>query len=463
VQTLLSVEAFTYLQLLKKFEMTDDENVVYIGVDPNKDLDLFIRKVETTFGCKVPWNQILNIKSDVVSPNEESGQEEKPFKCESCYKSYGSSKNLERHKIEKHGNVSHQCDLCPYKASWPSGLKRHVQLIHNSESCPIQACTECNFTTKYKQSLKEHIQSFHLNQDNFNRECLECKKTFISKRGYTQHMKAIHVKGSTRKNSAQPPDGENHCCSECDYTTKIRSYLLRHFKTVHGTGCFMCDSCGMEYRTKKQLKTHTQDKHSGIIFNCEICTYSSPRYREVLRHKLRVHEKASPDHVCEYCGFVTKYKQTLHDHMQSVHDHKTFSCDDCGYTSKKRRSLVKHKLRCSGQSFPCGKCNDTFLTEKLLRLHERKTHEGREAFKCDECDYIALKKTYLLKHQKLIHGRDSLNINPYPSVPCSSSQSSSINYNSDPTNNMVKHHQSNEMPGMYLLKQELNCEETEKF
>ena len=174
--------------------MTDDENVVYIGVDPNKDLDLFIRKVETTFGCKVPWNQILNIKSDVVSPNEESGQEEKPFKCESCYKSYGSSKNLERHKIEKHGNVSHQCDLCPYKASWPSGLKRHVQLIHNSESCPIQACTECNFTTKYKQSLKEHIQSFHLNQDNFNRECFECKKTLISKRGYTQHMYLfIHV------------------------------------------------------------------------------------------------------------------------------------------------------------------------------------------------------------------------------------------------------------------------------
>ena len=141
--------------------------------------------------------------------------------------------------------------------------------MHDTKSCPTQACTECNFTTKYKQSLKEHIQSFHVNQDSINKECLECKKTFISKRGYTQHMKAIHEK-SSRKRSAELQHGELHLCSECGYSTKIRSYLSKHFRAKHRKGCFICDSCGNKYRSKELLNRHNKEKHSGIIFNCEI-------------------------------------------------------------------------------------------------------------------------------------------------------------------------------------------------
>jgi len=392
----------------KKLGMTDEQNVVHIGIDPNNGLQAFINSVETAFGCTISLNKLFGVKSEVDDPPESKStfhEDADSFKCELCDKSYSSVKNLERHRAEKHGNnVLYQCELCPYKASWPSGLKRHVQLIHETESCPSHQCSDCNFSTKYKQSLKEHIQSFHLNPDNCNKVCVECNRTFISKRGYTQHMKAYHVKGSTRKNSAQPQDGELHRCSECDYTSKIKSYLLRHFKTNHGTASFMCDTCGNEYRTNKQLKCHLRDKHSGIAFSCELCSFKSPRFREVLRHKVRVHDKTSPDYTCEYCGFTTKYKQTLQDHMQSVHDDKIFSCDDCVYTSKNKRSLVKHRQRCSGRSFPCNLCQDTFVTEKLHRVHMRNTHGQVESFKCDSCDYITSKKGNLVKHQVSIHG-----------------------------------------------------------
>lgn len=394
--------------------MADNENVVYIGIDPNNGLDSFIKTVEATFGCTISFSQLFGVKSEAA---EEAGEEipdsKDPalkaageFKCSLCDKAYSSVKNLERHRSEKHGNnVFHQCQFCPYKASWPSGLKRHVQLIHEKESCPTHQCSDCNFSTKYKQSLKEHIQSFHLNQDSCSKECLECNRTFISKRGYTQHMKAYHVKGYTRKNSAQlKVDGEVHTCTECDYTSQIKSYVLRHFKTVHGDVAFICDECGSEFRTNKQLKCHYRDKHSGVEFGCDLCTFKSPRYREVLRHKIRVHDKTSPDYTCEFCGFSTKYKQTLQDHMQSVHEDKTFSCSNCVYTSKNKRSLVKHSRKCSGQSFSCNLCQDTFVTEKLHRVHLRKVHGQFESFKCDHCDYVTVKKGNLVKHQVSIHG-----------------------------------------------------------
>jgi len=397
--------------------MADNENVVYIGIDPNNGLDSFIKTVEATFGCTISFNQLFGVKSEVEEVEEEFSEIKDlqlktggAFKCSLCDKSYSSLKNLERHRSEKHGNnVYHQCQFCPYKASWPSGLKRHVQLIHEKESCPTHQCSDCSFSTKYKQSLKEHIQSFHLNQDSCNKECLECNRTFISKRGYTQHMKAYHVKGYKRKNSAGRPkvgDDENqiHTCSECDYTTHIKSYLMRHFQTVHGDVSCICDECGSEFRTKKQLKCHYRDKHSGVSFSCDLCTFKSPRYREVLRHKVRVHDKSSPDYTCEFCGFSTKYKQTLQDHMQSVHENQTFSCDNCVYTSKNKRSLVKHSRKCSGRSFSCIMCQDTFVTEKLHRVHMRKVHGQFESFKCDNCDYVTIKKGNLVKHQVSIHG-----------------------------------------------------------
>ena len=149
---------------------------------------------------------------------------------------------------------------------------------------------------------------------------------------------------------------------------------------------------------------HKQDKHSGVVFNCTICSYKSPRSREVMRHKLRVHDKTTPDFTCEFCGFVTKYTQTLNDHIQSLHDDKTYSCDECSHISKNKRALGKHKLRHRRQSLPCEKCNDTFFSEKKLMVHKKKIHDEKEDNKCDECDYAPLKKGNLVKHKMAIHG-----------------------------------------------------------
>ena len=134
----------------------------------------------------------------------------------------------------------------------------------------------------------------------------------------------ITGKGSIRKNSDPPEEEEIHKCSECEYTTQIKSYLSKHLKSKHAPLSIACDSCGKKFRKNRQLKLHELEKHSGIIFKCDICTYKSPRSRDVNRHNLWVHDKTTPDYTCGVCGFVTKYKQTINDHQQSQHDDNNF-------------------------------------------------------------------------------------------------------------------------------------------
>ena len=52
-------------------------------------------------------------------------------------------------------------------------------------------------------------------------------------------------------------------CSECEYTTKIKYYLLRHITSRHGPLSFKCDICTKGLRTSRQLKIHIKEKHSG--------------------------------------------------------------------------------------------------------------------------------------------------------------------------------------------------------
>ena len=52
-----------YVHEGKKVKKKDDQDVIYIGINP-KDLDLFRKRFEADFDCKFPMNNILSHKSD---------------------------------------------------------------------------------------------------------------------------------------------------------------------------------------------------------------------------------------------------------------------------------------------------------------------------------------------------------------------------------------------------------------
>ena len=71
-----------------------------------------------------------------------------------------------------------------------------------------------------------------------------------------------------------------------------------HSQPVHRDVSGTCDKCGSEFRTKNQFQYSNTEKHSGLSFICDSCTFKSLRYREVLRHRGSVHDKSCPDSTC---------------------------------------------------------------------------------------------------------------------------------------------------------------------
>ena len=196
----------------------------------------------------------------------------------------------------------------------------------------------------------------------------------------------------------------------CDFRTHLKKSVTRHLKETHGPKTVICDVCSKKYRTESQLRKHFKDRHSDIIFNCDICEFKSTRKNEVTRHKRRVHEKSSRDFTCEYCGFTSKYNQTLDDHKQAQHGNPNdpdFLCDECSYTTKVKRALVKHKnqhRKKNNYTFTCQLCSEKLKTEKSLLSHEKMVHGIEHSNKCDQCDYNPAKKSNLKKHKLSAHG-----------------------------------------------------------
>lgn len=69
--------------------------------------------------------------SSITPPIEESEEEEKPFKCESCPKAFRRSEHLKRHIRSVHSNVRpFPCKFCEKKFSRSDNLAQHLR-THN--------------------------------------------------------------------------------------------------------------------------------------------------------------------------------------------------------------------------------------------------------------------------------------------------------------------------------------------
>ena len=79
----------------------------------------------------------------------------KPYKCESCSKSFGYSSHLAWHKKKVHeGLVSFQCKICSKSFSSKIAVSNHMSAIHDKKK-PYK-CESCFKTFGYLNNLSNH-------------------------------------------------------------------------------------------------------------------------------------------------------------------------------------------------------------------------------------------------------------------------------------------------------------------
>ena len=121
--------------------------------------------------------------------------------CEDIFKSYNG---LKTHIKTKHEKVKYACNVCDYKATQPSNLKRHVQKQHGS---PVETkdervkyvCSVCGYQATQSNNLKRHVLQ-------------------------KQHGSPVKTKDEKGK----------HVCSVCGYQATQSNNLKRHIQRRHG-------------------------------------------------------------------------------------------------------------------------------------------------------------------------------------------------------------------------------------
>ncbi|XP_074540259.1 zinc finger protein ZFAT isoform X2 [Halichoeres trimaculatus] len=187
-----------------------------------------------------------------------------PEKCPYCDSYFvKSSSDFQRHIWAHQGIKPYNCTVCEYATCNRSNLKAHMNQ-HNTERGHL--CDLCGKKFKSKVSLKSHRLSHTDEGKRF--QCSECDFTSVFKPYLLRHME-------------QHAEFKPFRCAHCHYSCNIAGPLKRHYKLKHPDqkyqnigpglpdsealkqqGGIKCPECEYVYGTKWELNRHLKSKHS---------------------------------------------------------------------------------------------------------------------------------------------------------------------------------------------------------
>ncbi|VVD04318.1 unnamed protein product, partial [Leptidea sinapis] len=252
------------------------------------------------------------------------------YKCNICYKSFKTEKIYERHVALHSESAGHlECDVCRLRFKKDTDLRSHQrkhQYSYQCKLCPYVTgcdgrardhaachtgrkfiCDQCGKMFDHVNSRLKHMRDFHPS----NHICQLCGFSYFSSLGLSQHKTMMH-KDDDREVTDDSPQCE-HCglrlvtdealqthqrtkhkinvggktikkskplgpiqCELCDETFPRPGRYYQHFRAAHpgrnrtnfaNLARFMCDACGMFFRSSTTFNDH-MTRHTGGSFGC---------------------------------------------------------------------------------------------------------------------------------------------------------------------------------------------------
>ena len=280
--------------------------------------------------------------------------------CLTCQKSF---KNLKRHSRIHSNEKPYKCETCS-KSFNNHGSLFHHRKIHNPDNVPCNLCTKTfNSRILLKIHEKQHLNGIETT------ECTVCHKK-IQSRSFKVH-------------SYTHTDKKPFECPFCQKCFNNRGSLARH-KKLHNTQTpFPCNICGRVYPSKSHLDVHlishsTEKKEKYAKSKkekkptehqlCNICF----RFVKYLKpHVMRVHS-SERSFICEHCSKSYKDDKDLKDHMKRKHSGtKEHQCKTCGKRFNVARVLKKHTETHTNGNVKCRICNKCLSSTDLLLKHQK--------------------------------------------------------------------------------------------
>ncbi|XP_055334239.1 zinc finger protein 564-like [Paramacrobiotus metropolitanus] len=303
--------------------------------------------------------------------------------CTTCGMRYQS---LER--LRTHMTVSH-----PTRGEKPTAESRQAAMEYMQKTGRMPYfCVKCSRYFLSKPVLDIHERGCHraLEDDleRTERKCPACGFTGTSFGQLALHTANHAIKASERK----------QCLLCAEQIFVLQTHYQRNHpeyrEIVPKDWQFECQQCGEKFLSQPNLDTHTR-KHEK--FQCIYCAVQLENTEAFTEH-LSEHQKDGC-FPCPVCPRIFPQYAEFREHYRCEHDAKSvLVCEVCQVVCRDRGRLKEHvQTHNKDYRFPCNQCRQRFHTERNLRRHVRKQHEGnlsnkptgasrtRRQRECEEC------------------------------------------------------------------------------
>ncbi|CAL8137151.1 unnamed protein product [Orchesella dallaii] len=303
-----------------------------------------------------------------------------------------------------HKKNIYKCSKCPRRFSLTCSVHTHWK-SHHQESMKVQYsrrffadfavpevpwwCSVCNERFDNEERRDLHLQTMHQKEVSKTHICQHCSKGLSCPEELKLHQGISHVSANRTYNC--------FVCQERFLTATLRRLHMKGSHDVSnrsGPERLVCDVCGIECRTKGNLKMHLQIHQEVRDFVCAECGKSFTTRQFLRNHKFRDHvpadDKINPL-TCRICKKTFHNKSYLNKHNMTVHEKKySFFCDKCGngflYMCRlKRHLMIQHGV---GEPLmhicPIESCKKTFWSITHFKNHMAR-HRNEPKYKCRFC------------------------------------------------------------------------------
>ncbi|KAH8253798.1 hypothetical protein KR032_006962 [Drosophila birchii] len=174
------------------------------------------------------------------------------FSCPECNKKIPTARKLKQHMRYMHDpETAIICDKCGKTLRTQTNLKKHHELEHSEaprpKPDPVQ-CEICGTWLSHLSGLKQHMNTVHEPPGTEHR-CPICNKTSTNSRALKRHI--YHNHQCERKFK----------CGMCEKAFKRPQDLREHTSTHTGEVLYTCPNCPMTFFSNANMYKHRQRLH----------------------------------------------------------------------------------------------------------------------------------------------------------------------------------------------------------